>query len=188
MVPAVSSVWPYQGAVAGGTPVTITGSGFLGVTSVHFNHASAASFTVNSSTSITAVSPQGFDGTGYVTITVTTTGGTSPATSAGQFIYGPTINPNGVSPTSGPLSGGTLVTITGTGFESDGGVASVSFGQGVNAAAASFTVVSDTEIQAVTEPCPGKGCTNGAQVLIVMNGVAGQVNYGYALAQQTFSY
>ena len=184
-VPAVIAVSPYEGAVAGGTPVTVTGIGFFGVTSVHFNHASAASFTVNSSTSITAVSPQGFDGTGYVTITVTTAGGTSPPTSGGQFIYGPTINPGGVSPSSGPPTGGTPVTISGTGFQSDGGVSNVGFGPSTTPAE-SFTVVSDTEIQAVTPPC-NKNCSP-AQLIIVMNGVSGQQNLGYALLSGAFTF
>ena len=50
----------------------------------------------------------------------------------------------GISPTSGPAAGGTVVTITGTSFT---GATSVSFG---GAAAASFTVISPTTITATS--------------------------------------
>ncbi|MGK8522676.1 IPT/TIG domain-containing protein [Nocardia asteroides] len=58
-VPSLSSVSPSQGSTAGGTTVTLTGSGLTGVTSVNFGATPAASFTVNSDNQITAVSPPG---------------------------------------------------------------------------------------------------------------------------------
>ena len=66
---------PTLGPTAGGTMVTITGTGFTGVTAVDFGATPAASDdrTV-SATSIMAQSPAG---TGAVDVTVTTTGGTS---------------------------------------------------------------------------------------------------------------
>jgi uncharacterized membrane protein len=64
--------------------VTIAGIGFTGATAVSFGSISAKSFTVNSATSITAVSPKG---RGTVDVTVTTPAGTSPTSAADQFIY-----------------------------------------------------------------------------------------------------
>jgi hypothetical protein len=82
--PAVTKVEPNRGPQAGGTLVTITGSGFTGATEVKFGLTKASSFTVNSPTSITAVTPAG---TGAVDVTVTTLGGTSAIGMADEFGY-----------------------------------------------------------------------------------------------------
>src|SRR5262249_8094737 len=52
--PAVTSISPATGSSAGGTPVTITGTDFTGVTGVFFGGIPAQTFAVNSPTSITA--------------------------------------------------------------------------------------------------------------------------------------
>ena len=82
--PTVSSIKPATGSPNGGTSVTITGTGFTGATAVKFGTAEADSLSVNSATSITAVSPEG---TGTVDVTVTTKGGTSAKVSADNFTY-----------------------------------------------------------------------------------------------------
>lgn len=73
--PTVTAATP-SGAAAGQV-VTITGTGFVGATSVKFGTAEAASFSVVSDTSITAVMPPGV--AGAANITVTTPVGTSAA-------------------------------------------------------------------------------------------------------------
>jgi hypothetical protein len=55
--PTVTSVDPAAGPTIGGTVVTITGTNFTGATQVYFGTVSAASFTVDSDTSITATAP-----------------------------------------------------------------------------------------------------------------------------------
>jgi hypothetical protein len=85
LAPVLKKVSPVKGLAAGGTTVTITGTGFTGATAVRFGSASAASYTVKSATSITAVSPAATPGT--VDITVTTPNGTSAATAADHFTY-----------------------------------------------------------------------------------------------------
>src|SRR5689334_5409254 len=57
--PAITELTPNDGAVSGGTVVTITGSGFTGATAVMFGPNEAESFTVDSDSSITAVAPPG---------------------------------------------------------------------------------------------------------------------------------
>ncbi|MGA8726232.1 MAG: RHS repeat-associated core domain-containing protein [Acidimicrobiales bacterium] len=81
--PVVEQISPSYGPPAGGSRVTITGSGFTGATSVDFG-GSSASFIVDSDTTITATAPAGG---GTVDITVTTPGGTSAGGSADQFTY-----------------------------------------------------------------------------------------------------
>lgn len=82
--PTVTSLSPSTGPEAGGTSVTITGTNFSGATAVNFGATPAASFTVNSTTSITATSPAG---TGSVNVQVTTGGGTSATGAGNQFTY-----------------------------------------------------------------------------------------------------
>ena len=147
--PVVTSVAPASGVEAGGTSVTVTGTGFTGATDVGFGATPATSFTVVSDTEITAVSPPG---TGMVDVRVTGPGGTSAVSAGDQFTYtaaaaGPVVT--SLAPPSGVEAGGTSVTVTGTGFT---GATGVSFGA---TAATSFTVVSDTEITAVSPPGTG---------------------------------
>ena len=73
------------GPAAGGTSVTITGTGFTGATAVDFGTTAATNVMVKSATQITATSPAG---TGTVDVTVVTPGGASPVNSpADQFSY-----------------------------------------------------------------------------------------------------
>jgi subtilase family protein/Big-like domain-containing protein/autotransporter-like protein/IPT/TIG domain-containing protein len=139
--PTVTNVNPNTGPTSGGTSVTITGTNFSGATAVSFGSNAAASFTVNSATQITATSPAGV---GTVDVTVTTEGGTSAISSSDRFTYGPAPTVTNVNPNTGPTSGGTSVTITGTNFS---GATAVSFGSN---AAASFTVNSATQITATS--------------------------------------
>jgi hypothetical protein len=146
--PLITNVDPSGGPVAGGTTVTITGSGFTGATSVMFGDTAASSFTVNSATSITAVAPSRPAGTVFIIITAPA--GTSSPTVSSRYTYGNPPAITGISPASGPTTGGTVVTITGTGFT---GATAVTFG---GTAATSFTVVSDTSITA-TSPARAAG-------------------------------
>ncbi|HEX6032119.1 MAG TPA: Calx-beta domain-containing protein [Tepidiformaceae bacterium] len=84
-VPTVTNVSPNVGPTAGGTSVVITGTNLTGATAVTFGASNAASFVVNNSTQITAVSPAHAVGT--VDIRVTTPGGQSANTTADNFTY-----------------------------------------------------------------------------------------------------
>jgi alpha-tubulin suppressor-like RCC1 family protein len=110
--PVLTKLSSKTGAGIGGTSVTLTGKELAGASDVMFGQSAATSFTVNSPTSITAVSPPGVVGT--VDVTVTTPGGVSALSSKDRFGYTPTIT--GVSPSSGAGAGGTTVTVTGFGF------------------------------------------------------------------------
>jgi alpha-tubulin suppressor-like RCC1 family protein len=142
-VAAVAGVSPASGPERGATSVSITGSNLGEAIAVRFGADPAATFTVNSPTSITATSPAGV---GVVGVTVTTPSSTSAKNAADTFTYvaPPTIT--GISPKSGPAAGGTSVTIKGASF---GGATGVSFG---DTPSASFTVNSPTSITAVSPP------------------------------------
>jgi IPT/TIG domain len=139
--PTVTGLSPAFGPAGGGTFVTISGTNFVDVTAVDFGTTPVTGETVINSNTITVDSPPGM---GIVDVTVTTDAGTSPANPADQFTYlaAPTVT--GVSPNSGPLAGGTSVTITGTDLL---GASAVYFG---TTQATSFNVTSSTSITAVS--------------------------------------
>jgi IPT/TIG domain-containing protein len=115
MPPTVSGLSPEEGPEAEGTSVQITGTGFTGATAVTFGTTSAASFKVNSDSSITAVAPKG---SGTVDVTVTTPVSTSTTSAADHFTFQPPPTVTEISPKTGPESGGTEVAISGTNFTS----------------------------------------------------------------------
>jgi hypothetical protein len=138
--PMVSSLSVTGGPLGGGTSTVITGTGFIGVTSVTFGSTNASGFTVNSITQITATIPAGSAGT--VDVTVTTPGGTSATVAGDQYTYAAAPTVSSLSVSSGPLAGGTTLVITGTNFT---GVTAVKFG---TSNATSFTFDSATQITA----------------------------------------
>jgi PKD repeat protein len=149
--PAVTAVSPATGPVAGGTLVTITGSGFTGATAVRFGETAGSGMTVVSGERITVRSPAHAAGSVY--ITVTTPGGTSPQTAAARFTYDSRPTITALSPLTGPTTGGTLVTITGSGLS---GATGVRFG---GIAGTGMTVVSGTQIT-VRSPARAAGTVN----------------------------
>jgi hypothetical protein len=110
--PRVTGISTTRGPTSGGTSVTITGTGFTGATAASFGSTAANSFTVGTSTSITAVAPAAPAGT--VDVTVTNAGGTSATSAADQFTFIAPPTVTAVSPNSSPLAGGNWVTVTGT--------------------------------------------------------------------------
>jgi len=141
--PAIASISPKSGPVAGETVVIIQGSGFTGASQVLFGP-TVSIFSVNSNTQITAYSPAG---SGTVHVTVTTPKGTSATSIADQFTYLPVPTIASISPTSGPVAGGTTVTIAGSGFTE---VSKVLFGPTVSI----FSVNSNTQITVISPPSP----------------------------------
>ncbi|MFD8478679.1 IPT/TIG domain-containing protein [Kitasatospora sp. NPDC059673] len=108
--PTVGGVSPNTGPVAGGSAVTVTGTGFTGATGVAFGATAAASFTVNSDTSITATAPAA-TASGAVDVTVTTAAGTSATAPADQYAYTKDATSLTAQPLLFSLSGGLNITL-----------------------------------------------------------------------------
>ncbi|MHC5541319.1 IPT/TIG domain-containing protein, partial [Singulisphaera rosea] len=144
----VTQISTTVGPEAGGTPVTITGTGFGSVAQVYFGATLASNIVVNSDTQITATSPAG--AAGMVNVTVVTPGGTSPVLPAVQFTYVVPPVITALSTDKGRSAGGTTVTITGSGFNI---AAQVYFG---TALASNIVVNSETQITA-TSPAGAPG-------------------------------
>ncbi|HLK11004.1 MAG TPA: IPT/TIG domain-containing protein [Candidatus Binatia bacterium] len=175
-VPRVLGVSPTAGPASGGTTVTITGTGFTNATGVSFGGSAAASFVINADTSITAVSPNA--GGGTVDITVTSAGGPSATSASDQFTFVATPTVSGVSPNGGPITGGTLVTITGANFVD---VTAVYFGDMLSYG---FTVNDDTSVTATS---PAAEATDTVDVTVVTVGGTSAVTAADQFAYTTSS-
>jgi hypothetical protein len=152
-----TSVAPNTGPTSGGTAITVTGTGFVSGAVVLIDGTPATSVSVVSSTSITARTPAKPAG-GY-SVQVRNPNGQTVNTPSG-FLYsgttppppsGATLTAISVSPNTGPTSGGTAITVTGTGFVS-GAVVLID-----GAPATSSSVVSSTSITARTPAKPAGG-------------------------------
>jgi len=109
---ASAGVQPSSGPIYGGTNITITGSNFDANSSVYVDGNPATNVVVVNSTTITAVTPEGFTN-GPVDVDVQTT--IDYFSFPGAFTYvAPTIT--SVNPPQGTIIGGTNVTISGTLF------------------------------------------------------------------------
>jgi hypothetical protein len=139
----VTGISPPTGSIGGGTPVTISGTGFVSPVTVKFRGILATSVVVANATTVTAVTPAGTAGTADVWVVQ----GAQGSMLAGGYTYTSTPPPptvSTISPAFGPTAGGTAVTITGASFVSG---ATVSIG---GTAATWVSFVSSTTLTATT--------------------------------------
>jgi hypothetical protein len=165
--PTISSFNPTSGPI--GTSVTINGAGFHDgsiVNDVEFNNTDAT-FTVNSDAQITATVPaEATDGP----IEVSDSDGTAAAASDFDVTPSPVPTITSFNPASG--TAGTSVVISGSGLT---GATSVTF----NGVAATYSVVSDTQITA-TVPATA---TTGSIAVTTPGGTAiGPTNFSFETA------
>jgi hypothetical protein len=165
--PSITTLSPTTGTTAGGTTVTITGTGLTGTTGVTFGGTAATSVNVVSATQVTCVAPA--HAAGAVNVVVTTPGGT--ATSTGGFTYAvPVPGITTISPNNGSTLGGTAITITGTNLT---GATGVTFG---GTAATAVNVVSATQVTCVA-PAHAAGAVN---VVVTTPGGTATSTAGYS--------
>ena len=155
--PTVSSIAPSSGPTSGGTMVAITGTGFQTGATVSLGGTAASTVFVGSSTSITATTAT--HAAGAVNVVVTNPDSQSGSLANGYSYGNPGPTVSSIAPSSGPTSGGTMVAITGTGFQTG---ATVSLG---GTAASTVFVGSSTSITATTATHAA-----GAVNVVVTNG------------------
>jgi streptogramin lyase len=172
--PTVTGVAPDSGYIIGGTTVTITGTNLAQPTAITFG-AAAADITSCTQTSCVVTSPA--ESVGTVDVTVTTAGGASATGRADQFTYvlppPPTVT--AISPSAGPQSGGTTVTVTGTNLSD---MTAIDFG---TAAGSNAYCATDTTCT-VTAP-PG---TSGTTVDVTVTGAGNQTSATGSADQFTY--
>ncbi len=149
--PTISGISRSAGGTAGNDVVTMTGTGFTDASRVSFGQSVAAAYTATSDTQIIATSPA--HGAGVVDITVTNETGTSSDVLADKFTYDATPTISAISPSVGPTGGGTVVSVSGTGF------ADVTGANFNGTAAKAYTIGSDTSMS-VTSPAHAAGMVN----------------------------
>jgi hypothetical protein len=173
-LPAVTVVSPGTGPVAGGRRVTVTGTHLTGATSVAFGATTATPEPGGTDTSLTCLTPH-VTTAGPVHVTVTTAdGGTSVSTDADRYTYLALPTVTGIDPDTGPIAGGTSVTVTGTNL---GSTASVTFG----GAAVTPAAVTPTSLTALSPAVS----TAGAVHVVVHTADAGDSTTSDA---DTFTY
>ncbi len=117
--PTVTQLSPDRGAAAGGTLVTVVGTGLAGASEVRFGGALATDVVVIDAATVQCRTPAGT--AGIVPVTITT--GSAQAAASYRYVGPPVLTT--LHPASGPSTGGTMVTITGGQFVD---VPSVTFG------------------------------------------------------------
>lgn len=116
--PAISALTPNRGPVAGGQTVVITGSGFVaGSTTVTFDGVPAQSVAVVNGGTLIVRTPPGTAGPAAVVVTVD---GVPSAPLTYTYVAGGTVpappSADSPNPDSGPVAGGTRVTVHGRNF------------------------------------------------------------------------
>ncbi|MEU6206159.1 IPT/TIG domain-containing protein [Micromonospora musae] len=151
--PTASAISPTSGPQSGGQQVTITGTGFTPNSTVAFDGVAATDVVVAADgTSLTAVTPAG--AVGPATVVVTTSAGSTAPLAYTYLADGTGAEVSGSTPREGPTTGGTTVTITGSGFT---GATGVTF---AGVAGTGFTVnPAGTTITVVTPPNPAGPAT-----------------------------
>ena len=174
-VPLVSSITPAAGLPQGGTPLTITGSGFVPGATVTVGGLTATGTTVVSPTQISTTTPPGPAGSAIVLV-INPGGAISGLANAYSYsttaALAPSLSVTSVTPATGPTTGGTTVSIAGTGFLPG---ATVTIGGTI----ATASVTNATQIVATTPPT----ATTGPVAVTVSNPGSGS-----ATLQSGFSY
>ncbi len=166
-LPTVTGVYPTLGPTAGHNNVTLTGTDLTLTSAVRFGSGTATNVSVISDGQITAQPPSG---SGTVTVTATTPGGTSlPGVDNPAYTYVAPPVITTLSPGQGPADGGNSVTITGSSLTHTDSVT-------IGGTSAPFITISDTQVVA-TAPAG----TSGTHTVLVHSpgGTSNGASYQY---------
>jgi len=174
MCPVVAHITPNYSPVTGGFPITITGSNFEPGAIVVIGQGTRTghgalplvNLIVVSSTEIIGNTAGGALPGVWGLWVINPDGGVSGGSTFSLFAYDPLPVVQGLMPRSGPVAGGTAVTIKGTGFET-GAIVEVAQGNGLGGAVPmnNVVVVSPSEITGVT----GASAKAGTFGIFVLN-------------------
>jgi hypothetical protein len=114
-LPTVTGCSATDGPSTGGTSLTISGVGFLGATAVEVGTVAVSTFSVVNDTTITATTAAdtAIADNATLDVSVISTAGSGATSPSDQFTYVVPPRISAVTPPSGPLAGGSAITITG---------------------------------------------------------------------------
>ncbi|WP_328730955.1 Ig-like domain repeat protein [Streptomyces caniferus] len=168
--PVISRLIPSAGPVGGGNVVELVGANLNTALLVHFGDAIAFPTAVSEGQLLVTAPPVA--GPGTVPVYVTTIGGVSNQL---PYTYAAVPSVTGVSPSTGPIAGGTTLVVSGTGLSR---VTSVTVG---GVPAVSFRAYSDTLLVVVTPP----GTPGPADLVITTPGGSVTVSGGFGYQAPT---
>ena len=182
--PEVDAISIHGAALSTARAVTITGANFVSAgTTVSFGASTqsavqATNVTVVNATTITATAPASTT-SGWVYVFVQDTAGWSQANTAAEYVYGPPTL-SSISPSAGPTTGGTLVTLAVSNFDNE--QVSVSVGS-TTVSSSSFTQMPGTPTQGTltftTPPFSATGSQNVSITVSTAGGTSGGQQYTY---------
>lgn len=164
-VPDITSIDPASGPEGGFTQVTLSGSGFVGVSSLTFDGTEALGFDVVNDSTIVLQTPPGSAGTS-VDVRVQNNAGADTVANGYTYVVNPPPAISSLSPDQGLVTGGTIVTLAGSNVL---GITDVRFG-GVSAT--SLEVINSTALQVTTPAVAGTGLVdveaigNGSDIIV----------------------
>lgn len=183
--PSLGSITPAIGAQGAVVPISLRGFNFVSGASVGVSSTNITVSNVNvvSSTQITATLSIAFAApTGSISVTVTTSGGTStPVTFSITAASVPTLT--SISPASGSIGATVPVTLTGTNFLSGATVSINNAGVTVS----NVTVVSATQITATFAISPSVSAGVANVTVATANGTSGPVTFTVGSPAPTLS-
>ncbi len=164
--PRIAVTSPIVGTTNGGTIVSITGTDLVRTSEVMIGD-TTVSFTVESDTLVRFVTPA--SSSGAVSISVTTPGGSTTSTVAFEYTTSALVPVIGsITPVTGPVAGGTTITVTGQYFS---GSYSDSVSAAINGISGSSIVLIDDSTLTFVSP-PGAAAT-GLDVTVATGGGLG---------------
>jgi hypothetical protein len=177
-LPSLSSIRPALGSAAGGTLVTIFGGDFPNVPELacRFGPAVVVPARWLSATSLSCVTPS-WEGMGDVAVSVTVSRQEFVEDGVLQFFMLPPMRIEGISPSAGPTSGGTLVSVVGTSF-----VAAPQLQCWFGSLAAPAMFVSATQIVCASPAVSDRLALSLVPLTVSVNGVdmsASSAQFGY---------
>lgn len=166
--PTITSVTPATGSIAGGTSITVAGTGFVAGAAVSIGGQSCTNVVVASPLSLTCVTASGSQGGAEVA--VTNPNGQAGANSSSFSYVIPAPDVTSIQPAGGDVSGGTTVTVGGSNLLS---TTAVTIGGNP---CTDVTVVQPGESLTCTAPAGSNGATN---VVVTNDTLSTTITGGY---------
>jgi surface protein len=175
--PTITATDISAGAIAGGTTLTITGTGFVTGITASVNSVPCITSTYVSATSMLCTTPASAAGGPYAIAVTNIDGQSGSLVAAYTYQAAPALT--SIDITTGPLAGNTTLTLTGTDFMS-----------GLNITIDGTNCTTSTYVSATSATCVTPAKTAGSYDVVITNpdSQAGTITNGYTYATAALAY